>query len=165
MNHVVLLCASGCESCCAMLSKWLWIMANYDVPVVVNHVVLCLANGCELWWVMLWQWLWIMLYYAEPVVGNHDVNAVTVCVNHIVLFWASRWESRCEHCASRCESWWAMLKQWLGITLRMLCKWVWITMCYSVPIGVTHGELCWGSCCESCCVIMCQWWWFMLCYA
>jgi hypothetical protein len=142
VNHGELCWASGCESRCAILSQWLWIIVNYVEPVVVKHCELCWANGCVSLCVIV-GW---------------------VCGNYGMLCWASRWESRGEHCACRCESWWDMLKQWLGITLRMLCKLVWI-MCYYVPIGVTHGELCWGSGCESCCVIMCQWLWIMLCYA
>jgi hypothetical protein len=39
--------SSGCESWCAMLYQWSWIMESYAQPVVVNHVVLCLANGCK----------------------------------------------------------------------------------------------------------------------
>jgi hypothetical protein len=116
MNHGELYWTSGWESCRVMMSQWLWIMASHAVPVVVNHVVQCLANGCQSWRIMLCQWLWIMLCYVEPVVLNHDVKSVPVGVDHAVLYCASRWESRCEHCASRCESWWVMLSQWLWIT-------------------------------------------------
>ena len=31
-----------------------------------------------------------------------------------------------------------------------------------VPVGVIHGELCWQSGCESCCVILYDSWWAML---
>ena len=155
MNHVVLCwtsrwksrierCASGCESYCAMLSRSLWITVCYAKSVVVNHCELCWASGCEtLWamprywlaslWGMLSQWLWIIVCYAEP----------------------GMW-----------ESWCVMLSQWLGITVWMLCQWVWIivlcwasgceSLCYFVPVGVNDGELCGGSGCESCWVIMCQ---------
>jgi hypothetical protein len=146
----------------------LWIMVCYAVSVVVNHGELCSASGRESWWAMLSQWLWnivsyaelsvweswcamlsqwlwismlcwtrcveIMVCYSEPVVGNHGVNAVPVVMNHCLLF-----------CASRCEPWRCILRQWL-----------WIIMFYSVPVGVTHGELCWTSGCESWCVILCQ---------
>ena len=178
VNHVELYWASGCESRCAMLSQWLWIIVNYVEPVVVKHCELCWASGCESYCVMLSRvygyhdvLCWVngcvsLCVIVSWVCGNHGVlcwasGCESLCVivswvwgNHGMICWASRWESRCEHCASRCESWWAMLNQWLGITLRMVCKWVWITMCYYVPIGVTHGELCWGSGCESCCVIL-----------
>ena len=66
MYHGVLFWASGCESRCAMLSKGLWIMVSYEVPVVMNRGVL----------------LCIMVCYAAPVI-----------VNHGVLFWASDCES------------------------------------------------------------------------
>jgi hypothetical protein len=39
-NHGELYWASGCESCCVMLSQWLLIMVCYAEPVVVSHVVL-----------------------------------------------------------------------------------------------------------------------------
>jgi hypothetical protein len=96
VSHGVLSWASGCESCCVMLSQWLWIMVYYSEPLVVIHGVLCWASGCEWWGVMLRQWLWIMGCYAEPMV-----------VNHGVLYWASG-----------CELWCAMLSQWLWI---MVC--------------------------------------------
>jgi hypothetical protein len=48
------------------------------------------------------------------------------------------WESRCERCASRCESWWVMLSQWL-----------WITVCYAEPIVVKHFEWFLDIGCES----------------
>ena len=124
------------------------------VPVVVNRVVQCLANGCESWWTMLCQWMWMMLCYVEPVVVNHDANAVPVGVNHDVLFWASRWESRCERCGSRCESWWVMLSEWL-----------WITVCSAEPIVVNHCEWYLDIGCESLWVMLSQWVWIIVLYA
>ena len=41
VNHVVLYCAIECDSWCAMLSHWLFIMVCYAEPVFVNHGVLC----------------------------------------------------------------------------------------------------------------------------
>jgi hypothetical protein len=124
-------CASRCESCCAMLSQSLWIAMCYAEPVVVNHWELWWASGCESWCVMLSR----------------------VCGNHGVLCWTSGWESRCECCASgcaslcyaepvvvnhsvlccasRCEPWRVMRRQWL-----------WIMLCYYVPVGVILGALC-----------------------
>jgi hypothetical protein len=51
-NHGELCWASGCESCCAMLSR-----------MVVNHVELCWAD-----------WLWIMVKYAKQVVKWHSTT-------------------------------------------------------------------------------------------
>jgi hypothetical protein len=41
VNHGVICCACGCESCCVILSQWLWIMVSSSVSVVVNHAVQC----------------------------------------------------------------------------------------------------------------------------
>ena len=95
MNHIVLWCASGCESWFAMLSQWLWIMLWYTEPVGTKHYVLFWACDCESCWVMLNQWLWIMVCYAESLVVNHG----ELC-----------WTSECESC-------WDMLSQWLLIML------------------------------------------------
>ena len=100
----------------------------------------CCASGCESWWAMLRQWLWIMMRCAESVVENH-----------VVIYWASRWESRCEHCASKCEPWWYMLRHWL-----------WITMCYAEPVAVIHCALCWASCCETFWFILRYWLWIIV---
>jgi hypothetical protein len=50
-----------------------------------------------------------MVCYAEPVVVNHGVL----------------------YSASGCQSWCAMLSQWLLIM-----------MCYAEPVAVSQGELC-----------------------
>jgi hypothetical protein len=164
VNHGEKCCANGCESCCAMLSQslwftmwtlcqwlwntvcyaepivkhcegyffWLWIIVSYAEPVVGIHCVLCwtgcvgimvcyaepvIVNHCVLCWTGC---VGIRVCYAEPVIGNHDVNAVSVGVNHSVFF-----------CSSRCEPWRVMRRQLL-----------WIRLCYSVAVGVNHGELC-----------------------
>ena len=57
VKHGVLLCASGCESQCVIISHWFWIIVSYAEPVVVNHCELCCVSGCESWCVMLSQWL------------------------------------------------------------------------------------------------------------
>jgi hypothetical protein len=98
VNHGVLSWACGCESCCVMLSQWLWISMCYSVAVAVNHGVLFWASGCELCCVILSQWIWIMVSYAEPVV-----------VNHGVLCWA---------CG--CESWWALTLDYMTKTLNQI---------------------------------------------
>ena len=138
VKHGVLCLTSDCDSWCFMLSQWLLFMVCYAEPVVVNHGVLCVfvvvihvvlcwasewksrceccGSGCESWWAMLSKWLWIIVRYAEPVVVNHDevccasglwimvCYAVPVVVNHGEL---------CS--ASGCESWWAILSQWIQI--------------------------------------------------
>ena len=98
--------------------------------------------------------------------ANH---AVPTDVNHVVLCWASHWESRIERCASGCESC-AMLSQSFGITMwtcasgceswwTMLIEWLWIMLCYAVSVVVNHGELCSASGCESCWAMVNQWLW------
>jgi hypothetical protein len=64
-------------------------------------------------------------------------------VKHGVLRWASG-----------CESWWALM-----------CQWLWIMVYYAVSVVVNHGVLCWASGCESCCSMLCQWLWSLVCYA
>jgi hypothetical protein len=44
VNHGVLCWASGCESWCVILRKWLWIMTSYAEPVVLNDGVLFLLS-------------------------------------------------------------------------------------------------------------------------
>ena len=148
------------------MCQWLWIMVGYAELVVVNHGVLCWVSGCESVRLMLSQWLWIIVSYTEPVVGNHDVNAMPLGVNHVVLFWASRWESRCERFASRCESLWIMMSQWLWnivsytkpvvVNHCVLCwdECVGIMVCYAESVIVYHCVLCWAGCV-----------WIMVCYA
>jgi len=157
VNHGVLCWASGCASWCAMLCQWLWMMLWYAEPVggnhgantelvVVNHGEVCWASGLwiivcyaepgvwESWCVMLSQWLWIIVLCSTRCVGIMVNYANPVIVNHYVLF-----------CACRFEPLRVILRQWLFIML-----------CYSVPVCVTHSELCQTSGCESWCVIMCQ---------
>jgi hypothetical protein len=93
VNHGVLNWANGCESCCVMLSQWLWIMVCYAEPVAVNHGELWWASVWASWCVILRQWLGNMVYYAGPVAMYHGV-----------LCWASG-----------CESWCVILSQWLWI--------------------------------------------------
>jgi hypothetical protein len=130
-------------------------MVSYAEPVVVNNGESCCASGCESCCAMFSPWLWIMANNAVPVDMNHDVNAVPVGVNHAVLYWASRWEWRCERCASRCESWWVML----------LSQWLWITMCYAEPIVVKHCEWYLDIGCESLWGMLSQWLWIIMFYA
>ena len=56
--------------------------------------------------------------------------------------------------ASGCESWFAMLNQWL-----------WIMLCYTEPVGTKHCVLFWACDFESCWVMLNQWLWIMVCYA
>jgi hypothetical protein len=102
VNHIVLYWANGYESWCVMLSHWLWIMVYYSEPVVVNVGVLCWAIGYEAWCVMLSQWLWFMVCYSEQVVVklwsasgcvSRCILQESVVVNHVVLCWASCYES------------------------------------------------------------------------
>jgi hypothetical protein len=145
MNHVVLCWASRLGITNWTLCLWVLIMLCYAEPVAVNHCELCWASGCETLCAIPRYWLWIILSYAEPVVVNHCVKcwagyvgimvcyAGSVVVNHSV----NDVPVGVNHCA-------------------MQSQWLWITLCYVVPVGVNHGELCGGSGCESCCVVMCQ---------
>jgi hypothetical protein len=134
--------------------QWLWIMVSYDEPVVVNHGVLCWASGYESWCVMLSQWLRSCQFRFEYINVLHNIHmrflncytflsewyvckkidlvcyAEPVVMNHGVLCWASD-----------CESWCAMLSQWLCIIL-----------CYAEPVVVNHDVLFCASGCESWCV-------------
>jgi hypothetical protein len=124
VNHGVLCWANDCHSWCVMLSQRLWFMVCYAEPVFVNNGGLCCVSGCESCcdipshWVditvrMMCQCMWIMVSYAEAVVVNHGevcwanglwimvCYAVPVVVNHEQL------------CSLSCESWWAMLRQWV----------------------------------------------------
>jgi hypothetical protein len=47
----------------------------------------------------------------------------------------------------------------------MLSQWLGIILCYSEPVVVNDGELCWASGCESWCVILSQWICIMVCNA
>jgi hypothetical protein len=38
-------------------------------------------------------------------------------------------------------------------------------VCYSEPVVVNHGVLCWASGCESWCAMLNQWLCIMVCYA
>jgi hypothetical protein len=101
----------------------------------------------------------------------------SVVVNYVVLFWASG-----------CESWCAMVSQWLWTMVcntepvvmnnvvsfwTSICEswrvmpsqWLWIIVGYAEPAGVNHGVLFRASGCESCCVILSQWLWNIMCYA
>jgi hypothetical protein len=132
VNHGVLCWSSGCESWCAIRSQWLWIMVCYAEPMIFNYGVLCWASGCESWWVMLCQWLSIMVCYAESAVVNYDLlclcimGSYTEPVNRGLVC-----------CTSGCESWFAMLSQWL-----------WIMVYCAKPAVVNHVVLSWASRCE-----------------
>ena len=149
-----------------MLSQWVWIMVCYAEPMIVKHlcwahcvwIMVCFAvavgvNQCELCW---GGSVGIMVCYVKPVVVNHCVMLRRVCGSQGVLFWTSGWESRCECYVSGCELWWVVLSQWLWITMCyyvpvcvmcepwrvILRQWLWIMLCYSMPVGVTHCDLC-----------------------
>ena len=150
MNHGVLSWGSDCESCCVILSKWLWIMVNYAVK-----------SGCE---------SWCATGMLSPVVGNHWCALLSpVVVNCDVLCrekWL--WIKMCYRYAesSGWESWYVMPNQWLWIMFCydepvvvnhcffMLSQWLWIMVSDDEQVVVNHGVLCWASGCES--------WWSML---
>ena len=152
VNHFVLCWASGCESWCAMLRAGI-------------HDVLCLAIGFESWYVMLSQWLCIMVCYSEPVIVNQGMlywaQWLWIMLFYILCQWS--WISVL-YWTIGCDSWWAMLGQWLWIICVMLSQWLWIIVCFGEPV-VNHGELCWDSGCESWWAMLRHWVWIMLCYA
>jgi hypothetical protein len=149
-----------CESWCAMLYQWWWIMESYAQPVVVNHVELCWVSGCE---TLLSQKLISMVYYTESLV----LNRFQLCwdngceswwgmliqwfVNHGVLSCTSSGESSWAMLSqwlwnivsyaelSVCESWCAMLSQWLWISMLCWTRCVEIMVCYSEPVVGNHG--------------------------
>jgi hypothetical protein len=75
LNHGVLCWPSGCESWCALMSQWLWIMVCFAEPVVVNHGVVCWTSGCESWWHRITHsdshhWLSIANHDSQPLVTH-----------------------------------------------------------------------------------------------
>jgi hypothetical protein len=119
-------------------------IVSYTEPVDVNHIVLCWAGcvgimvcyaelvvvyHCMLYWAGC---VGIMVCYSEPLIVNHCVLCWPGCVGQMVCYAEPMVVNhRVLFCASRCEPWRVMINQWL-----------WIILCYSVTIGVTHGELC-----------------------
>jgi hypothetical protein len=87
-------------------------------------------------------------------IHNHWLKITHLVVIHGELCWASGGKSYILCWASCCYPWFVMLSQ------RVL-----ILVCYSVPVGVNHGELYWASGCESWYVMLSQWLWNMMCYA
>jgi hypothetical protein len=147
---------SGWESCCVILSQWLWIIVSYAEPVIVNHVVLFWAIGCESWCIILSQLLWIMLCYSEPVVLNHGELSWTSCGElWCVILSQWLWIMVCYAKPSGCESCCIMLSK-MVVNHDVLCwaQWLWIRVCYAEPVVVNHGLLCWASGCESWCAML-----------
>jgi hypothetical protein len=68
-----------------------------------------------------------MVCYAEPVVNYYGV----LCL------------------ASGCESWFAMLSQWLWNMVCYAEPVVMYYVCYTEPVVVNHGVLFWASGCET----------------
>ena len=56
VNYGVLYEPSGCESWCAMLCQWLFIMMCIVEQVIVNHGEFYRSSGCESWCAILSQW-------------------------------------------------------------------------------------------------------------
>jgi hypothetical protein len=171
VNHGLLSWASGCESCCVMLSQWLWITMCYSKPVVMNHGVLFWASGCESCCVVLSQWLWITV-----IMLSQGFESWCVILNQWLFH--NHWFGIAHHdsqplvqhnhrdsqpLAQNNTTWFTTT----GLTIAhhdsvMLSQWLWITMCYSKPVVMNHGVLFWASGCESCCVVLSQWLWITL---
>jgi hypothetical protein len=49
VNHGLVCCAKGCESWCAILSQWLFIMMCIAGQVIVNDGEFYCSSGCESW--------------------------------------------------------------------------------------------------------------------
>ena len=98
------------------------------------------------------QWLWIMVCIAEPAVVNHGVLCWARGVNHSEIWWANGCESWCAMVSpvvvNRDVLWWA--------------KWLWILVCYDVPVAGNHGLSCCGKGCESWWVMLSKWLWIMV---
>jgi hypothetical protein len=65
---------------------------------------------------------------------NHSDQYITPWFTTTGSVWHPSW-------ASGCESWWAMLSQWL-----------WIMVCNAEPVVVNHGVLCRARGCELWCI-------------
>jgi hypothetical protein len=133
--------ANCCKSQCAMLSQLLWIKECYSESVVVNHVVLFWTSGCELccspWFITTGSAYLIMVHNQWHRITHHDSETLAqnsptwftttgsaVILSQWLLFGVLSW-------AIGCDSWWAMLSQWL-----------WIIVFFSEPVVVNHGEIC-----------------------
>ena len=124
------------------LSQWLWIIVNYAEPVVVKH------------WVILSQWLWVIVCYAEPNAWEAWCAILSKWLCSIV----------CHYVLCRVGCVGIMVcytEQWMGITVWMLCQWVWFMVRYAKWVVVNHGESCCASGCESCWVMLRQLLWTM----
>jgi hypothetical protein len=126
---------------------------------------------------MLNQWFWIIVSLAETVVVNNGEVCWSIGLWIMVCYDVPVVVNHGELCsASGCESWWAMLRQWLWSILSydelsmwesycvVLSQWLWIIVlcwtgcvgimvCYSELVVLIHGEVCWAS-----------GWWIMVCY-
>ena len=108
----------------------LCIMASYTEPVAVKLGLLCCAGSCVSWCAMLSQGCESWCAMLSRVVVSYGVSFRAigcksykpVVVNHGVLYWGSGFELVC-----------AMLNLWL-----------WIMVCYSEPVIVSHDEICWA---------------------
>jgi hypothetical protein len=116
VNHCVLFSASRCESWCVLKSQWMWITMCYSQPLVVNHCELCWASGCESFWVMLSQWVWIMV--STTWFTTTGTAWLALIYNH----WLSIAEHDSQPLAKHSSPW---------FTTIMLCKWLWIMLCYA----------------------------------
>ena len=122
VNLGVLFWASGCESCCVILSQWFWIIVSYAEPVVMNGGELFWSSGCESWYVVLSYWLWIMVFYAKPSGCEPWCSMLSkVIVNHAVICWA----------------------QWLWVMAIYDVPGLWIIVSYAEPVVGNHAVLFW----------------------
>jgi hypothetical protein len=143
---------NSCESCCFILCR---LCLSYGVScravgyewyesVVVNYGAFCWTSGLESWCVMLSQWLWFMVHWlnithydSQPLAQHNSTWLTTTCsalhtINHNHLL------SITHHVSQR----------------------LWIMVCYSEPVVVNHGVLCWASGCESWCALLNQLLWY-----
>jgi hypothetical protein len=98
------------------------------------------------------QWLRITHHDSQPL-AQHSPQGVTASGSTYLTIMKYHWLSKTPHdsqyveslivnhcefcCDSDCETLWAMLSQWL-----------WITVCYIDSLIVNHCEFCWASGCE-----------------
>jgi hypothetical protein len=130
VNHGVLFWVSGCESWCAMLSQWLWIMVSitsHNSQPLTQHYTPWFTTFGRAWQSMIHNhWLRITHNESQPLAQLNTTWLSTTGSAYGLLY-----------CAKGCELWRVTLSQWLSVMV-----------CYTEPVDVTHGEIYCASSCE-----------------
>jgi hypothetical protein len=141
-------------------------MINNHWHSIIRHDSQPLAKHCTTWFTTTGTtWLAIIHNHWRSITQHDSQPLAQYNSPWFTTTSANEWKSGCECCASECESWWAMHKQWLWIMryaepvvceswCAMLYQCSWIMERYAQLVVVNHGELYWASGWESCCVML-----------